>query len=48
VNEALVKALEKGTSFGAPCELEVSSICTHQAPSRPPPADDDVLMEQLS
>lgn len=31
VNEALVKALEKGTSFGAPCELEVSTSPRHQA-----------------
>lgn len=28
VNEALKKQIEKGTSFGAPCELEVSGSTT--------------------
>ena len=30
VNEALCKQIEKGTSFGAPCELEViQTLATH-------------------
>jgi hypothetical protein len=43
VNEALKKQIEKGTSFGAPCELEVRAALVHPgraraAPARPRPA----------
>jgi glutamate-1-semialdehyde 2,1-aminomutase len=33
VNAALIKQIEKGTSFGAPCELEVGLDCLPLAES---------------